>query len=115
MQTEDYSKDYSEQNLFAKLGQFALSAGRELVEKVCTLYHTLQDSDTPVWAKGVIIGALGYFISPIDAIPDVIPFAGFADDLGALATAIAVVAAHIKDHHVQQAEAMIQQWFGKKE
>ena len=36
---------------------------------------------SPLWAKTVIIGALGYLICPIDAIPDIIPGVGFTDDL----------------------------------
>ena len=34
--------------------------------------------------KAIIIGALGYLISPLDAVPDAIPIAGLSDDLGVL-------------------------------
>ena len=64
------------------------------------------DADTPVWAKGIIIGALGYFISPVDAIPDIVPVVGYTDDLGALAIALAAIAAHIKDEHVAKAKRL---------
>ncbi|WP_211605080.1 YkvA family protein [Vreelandella arcis] len=49
-----------------------------------------------MWAKTTIYGALGYFISPVDAIPDLAPIVGYADDIGVLAGALAMVAAHIK-------------------
>lgn len=114
MNTPDYSKKYSEVSLWRKLGRYAVTAGREAVEKVLILYEALKDRDTPKWAKGVIIGALGYFISPLDAIPDVIPFSGYADDLGALAAAIAIVSAHIKKEHVTNARERLKRWFGEK-
>lgn len=113
MPKTNYSKAYSEPSLWKKLGGYALAAGREVVEKVLTLWETLKDKDTPAWAKGVIIAALGYFISPIDAIPDVIPGVGYADDLGALAAALAAVAMHVKDEHVAAARLKLEQWFGK--
>ncbi|MGJ3196969.1 DUF1232 domain-containing protein [Peribacillus castrilensis] len=37
------------------------------------MFYTLQKPTTPAWAKTVIVGALGYFILPIDLIPDLIP------------------------------------------
>lgn len=34
------------------------------------MYYCAMDAKTPLWAKGIAFGALAYFISPIDAIPD---------------------------------------------
>jgi uncharacterized membrane protein YkvA (DUF1232 family) len=113
MENTEYTKDYSDDSLWKKLGDYALVAGKEVVTKALTLYETLKDKDTPAWAKAVIVGSLGYFISPADAIPDVIPVVGFADDLGALAASLAAVAAHIKDEHVDFANATLKRWFGK--
>jgi uncharacterized membrane protein YkvA (DUF1232 family) len=113
MKKTDYTKEYSEDSLWKKLAGYAAVAGKEVVEKVLVLYESLKDKDTPAWAKGVIIAALGYFISPVDAIPDLIPFAGFADDLGALAAAVGTVATHIKKEHVSAAKATLARWFGE--
>ncbi|MBK1829018.1 YkvA family protein [Haloferula rosea] len=107
-----YQEDYSESSFWAKLRSYAAVAGKEVVEKTLILYEALKDKDTPAWARGVIIAALGYFVSPIDAIPDTLPMAGYADDLGALAAALATVAAHVKDGHVEAARATLQRWFG---
>ena len=63
-------------------------------------------------AKTIIVAALGYFIAPMDAIPDVMPGVGFSDDLGALAVALAAVAMHIKPEHRQQAKEKLTTWFG---
>jgi len=40
------------------------------------------------WAKAIIIGAIIYVISPIDAIPDFIPVVGWVDDIGIVGLAM---------------------------
>ena len=53
-----------------------------LLEGVKTLYRMLVDPDYTIsWeVKSWILAGLVYFISPIDAIPDVIPVLGYVDD-----------------------------------
>ena len=70
---------------------------------VLTLYYCLLDPDTPAKARTVILGALGYFIVPLDSIPDVVPAVGYSDDLGVLALAFTTVLIHIKPEHRQRA------------
>jgi uncharacterized membrane protein YkvA (DUF1232 family) len=102
---------YSEQGFWAKLRDYALAAGSAVIEKALALYYCATDSDTPAWARGVIYGALGYFIFPIDAIPDTMPVIGYTDDLGVLVAAAAAVAAHMKPEHAERAKAMLKHWF----
>ena len=45
------------------------------------LYRLFTDSRVPAAEKAFLIGAIAYVISPIDLIPDVIPFIGEVDDL----------------------------------
>lgn len=49
----------------------------------------------PAWAKASILPALGYFIFPIDVIPDVIPVVGLTDDASVIAGVIALLNAYI--------------------
>lgn len=109
---DDFRKDYHESSFWEKLKNYALTAGKEVVEKVLTLYYCLTDQDTPASAKAIIIGALGYFISPVDAIPDLVPIAGYSDDLSALLVAFAMVAVHIKQDHKEKAKEKLEIWFG---
>ena len=111
IESNDFSKEYSEDSFWEKVKNFALKAGKEVIEKVLILYYCLQDPDTPAWAKAAIIAALGYFISPIDAIPDLIPVVGFADDLGVLVAAMATVAVYIKEEHKEKAREKMKIWF----
>jgi uncharacterized membrane protein YkvA (DUF1232 family) len=102
---------YSDESFWGKLKRHAIVAGREVVENALTLYHVARDSDTPAWAKTVIYGALAYFILPTDSIPDLIPGVGYSDDLGALAAALATLAAHVKPEHSRKAREILRRWF----
>lgn len=106
--------DFDDKSFWSKVSRYALVAGREVVEKSLWLYYAAQSSNTPQWAKSVIYGALAYFILPVDAIPDIIPLAGFTDDLGALAAAVASVAAYIDDDVRERAKEKMADWFGQE-
>jgi uncharacterized membrane protein YkvA (DUF1232 family) len=94
-----------------KVKNFAKSAGKEVIEKALWLYYSAQQPGTPVWAKTVIYGALAYFVLPVDAIPDLIPVAGYTDDLGALAAALGTVAAYVTNDVKALAHAKMGEWF----
>ena len=106
-----YSEHYSEDSFWKKVARFAGTAWKAVIEQALVLYYCLNDSDTPKWARGVILGALGYFILPIDAVPDFLP-GGRLDDLGVLAAALFTVAVHIKPEHREKAAAAVRRWFG---
>ncbi len=105
---------YSDESFRAKLTRYARSAGRELVEKALWLHYAAQSPQTPAWAKTTIYGALAYFVLPADLIPDFIPGAGFTDDLGAILTAVATVAAYITPQVKARAASQVRQWFGEE-
>lgn len=108
---KSYEKEFSKNNFWKKIKGYAQSAGKTVIRATLTLYYAAQDVDTPIWAKTTIYGALGYFISPIDAIPDVTPIIGYSDDLGVLIAATAAIAAHIKTKHKKHAKKTLKRWF----
>jgi uncharacterized membrane protein YkvA (DUF1232 family) len=95
----------------ATLARAALAAGRDIVEKTLWLYFAAQRPETPRWAKAKVYGALAYLIVPLDAIPDVTPFAGFTDDLGVLALAVATITRYIDVAVKDQTRRVLAQWF----
>ncbi|MEN5090440.1 YkvA family protein [Pseudomonas protegens] len=103
-----------EQCLWRKIGRYASRIGRTLIQKALWLYYAAQRPQTPIWAKATIYAALGYFILPVDIIPDLIPGAGYVDDLGLLASSVLAVAAHINAEVKQQASARLADWFGSE-
>ena len=108
----EYEEAYSESGFWNKLKSYAAIAGREVVEKALLLYYAMQEEKAPAWAKATIAGALGYFIVPLDAISDLTPAVGYADDLGVLALAIAAVATYINDDVREKTRQRMLAWFG---
>ena len=109
---QKHSEHYSEEGFWQKITSYAVAIGRGLVEQALTLFYVLTDEDTPLWAKTTIVGALGYLISPLDLIPDMIPVFGYTDDAGVMALAISLVAVHIKEEHTKKAKAYCDMLFG---
>jgi len=94
-----------------KIRQQAIRAGRVVLEKALVLYFCLLDPTTPRWARNVIVGALAYFVLPLDLVADLIPGLGYSDDLTALIAAVTTVAAHLKPAHHQAAQRLLQRLF----
>ena len=72
-----------------KLKRFA--ARLPFAEDLLAAYYCAFDRDTPFQVKAALIGALAYFVLPFDAMPDIMPLLGFADDAAILATALRMV------------------------
>ena len=68
-------------------------------EDALAAYYCAFDRATPLSVKAALIGALAYFVLPMDAIPDMLPVLGFTDDAAVLATALKLVASHIRPEH----------------
>lgn len=87
-QRKENSNGYSESTYRKKLNGMPREAGRAVVEKAVTLYVVLTDRETPFWARALVISVLAYWIAPLDAAPDIIPLAGYVDDLAVMALAL---------------------------
>tara|TARA_R110002124_G_scaffold48028_5_gene142251 strand:+ start:24580 stop:24999 length:420 start_codon:yes stop_codon:yes gene_type:complete len=78
------------------------------MEDVIAAYFCAMDPQTPFRARAALIGALAYFVMPIDAIPDVLTIIGFADDASVLLAVLALVGPHIKAVHRDKARDALQ-------
>jgi len=99
-----------EEDFFDRVGALARKLGKSLVEKVLVAYFVARDPATPLWAKSALVSALVYLGLPLDAVPDVIPVAGFADDAAAIAFALASVVTCIRWRHVTEARDTMRAW-----
>jgi uncharacterized membrane protein YkvA (DUF1232 family) len=111
-QMQKSEKYYSDEKFWDKLKKFAKKAGSSVVYAVLLLYYTLQKPEVPKKTKAIIIGALGYFILPVDLLPDMLLGIGFTDDLGALGIALFQVAMYIDDDVKMKAKVKLEDWFG---
>lgn len=110
---QGFIKEYSNDGFWDKLVKFANTAGKDVIEKALWLYYAAENPTTPTWAKTVIYGALGYFIFPIDVIPDLAPIIGYADDLAIVTSAIVTVSLSINDDVKALATQKLKDWFGE--
>ncbi|MBK6371785.1 MAG: DUF1232 domain-containing protein [Saprospiraceae bacterium] len=78
------------------------------------MYYAFKRKETPTWAKTAILGALAYFVSPIDFIPDLTPVLGFTDDFAVMLTGLITVGTYVDDHVKRQAKAKMDAWFDEE-
>lgn len=107
-----YQDNYNESSLWNKVKKFAKKAGLKVIYLVLLLYYVLQSETVSMTDKAKIYGALGYFILPVDFIPDAIPVVGFTDDFAALVACVIAVSANITPEIEQQAKDKLAEWFG---
>jgi uncharacterized membrane protein YkvA (DUF1232 family) len=77
-------------------------------EDAVAAYYCAFDRATPLKVKGVVLGALAYFVLPVDAIPDIFLGLGFTDDMAVLLTAISMIRAHLKPEHYDKAREKLE-------
>ena len=110
-----YKDKFSANGFVEKISRIAKRAGAKLVCVALVLYYTLQSDKVSVKDKAVIIGALGYLISPLDLIPDAFPIAGLTDDLTVLLFVLKKVWGYVSDDVKEKAKAKLAQWFDEDE
>ena len=110
--TSEYEQHYDENSFWNKVLNIAKKAGIKVIYVALLLYYTLKSSHVSNTDKAIIIGALGYFILPIDIIPDYIPFIGYTDDMTVLIYAYRRVKSNIDDNIREKAKYKLNSIFG---
>lgn len=106
-----YKNEYDEQTLMSKISRFAKKAGLNTIYYVLLLYNLLLSDMSSIADKAVIIGALGYFICPLDIVPDLMIGTGFLDDAAVLTLALSKLVTSITPAIKTAAKAQLQEWF----
>ena len=79
-----YKEKFTKSGFIEKIQRIAKRAGAKLVYAALILYYSMESNKMSIKDKALIVGALGYLITPLDFVPDAIPLAGLGDDLGVL-------------------------------
>ncbi|MDE6077230.1 MAG: DUF1232 domain-containing protein [Muribaculaceae bacterium] len=105
-----YAGFYNPTALFEKIKQFAKKAGEKTVYLVLILYYATFDKALPVKDRLMVVAALGYFILPLDFLPDALP-GGFVDDAGALFYVVKHIWGNLSDETFRKAKQKLSEWF----
>lgn len=112
---QKYKNRFTQKGFVEKISKIAKRAGAKLIYAALLLYYTLDSNKVSIKDKAIIIGALGYLISPLDIVPDAIPIAGLSDDLGVLIYVLYKIWDDISDDIKQKAHDKLYKWFDEDE
>ncbi len=105
-----FGDNYSPAKLFDKISSTAKKAGVKTVYSALLLYYALLDGNVSLLDKAMVVGALGYFILPVDVLPDILP-GGFIDDLGLLVKTLKSIWKSITAETRKKALERLKTWF----
>ena len=110
-----YANKFSPSEFVDKMTKIAKRAGAKLTYVALILFYTLQSDKVSTADKAIIIGALGYMISPLDVVPDAIPIVGLGDDLAVLLFVLKKVWNNVEPSIQQKAKERLSKWFDEEE
>lgn len=108
-----YKKAFSESKLWTFLPKQFKKMGVKVVYVSLLMFYAWKNDNTPSWAKNIILGSLGYLVSPVDLLPDLTPVLGFTDDFGVLSFGLVTISCYITSANKLSAKENIFSWFGK--
>ena len=109
---KEYEKQYSEEKFWSKVTTVAKKAGIKVIYMALLLYYALDSTSLSVKDRALIIGALGYFILPLDLVSDLMPAIGFLDDAAILLAIVKLLIVGIDNKVIALAKGKLSQWFG---
>ena len=86
-------------------------AGRVVARPSLECLELLLDAGTPPPVKLTVLAALTYLLVPLDLVPDLIPAAGFSDDLVAITTLLTLCGRHRTEAIRLRAQRRLDRWF----
>jgi uncharacterized membrane protein YkvA (DUF1232 family) len=110
-----YANKFSQSEFVEKIARIAKRAGSKLVYAALILFYTLQSDKVSAKDKAMIIGALGYMISPLDVIPDAIPIVGLTDDMAVLLYVLKKIWNDVDPTVSARAKEKLAKWFDEEE
>ena len=106
-----YTNYFTDSKFWEKMKEVAKKVGLKVTSYALILYYVLQKDEAPLKDKIIITGALGYFILPVDLIPDFIPIAGYTDDVAGMLFAIKKCMNYVDDEIKEKVSAKLVSWF----
>lgn len=106
-----YTNDFSDGKFWSKMKEVAKKIGLKATSYALILYYVLQKKEVPLADKMLITGCLGYFILPLDLVPDLIPAMGYSDDVVGMLFAIKRCMNYVDDEIKENVSNRLVSWF----
>ncbi len=106
-----YTNDFSDGKFWSKMKEVAKKIGLKATSYALILYYVLQKKEVPLADKMLITGCLGYFILPLDLVPDIIPAMGYSDDVVGMLFAIKRCMNYVDDEIKENVSNRLVSWF----
>ena len=106
-----FEKNYNEKGFWEKIKNSGIKIGLKPIYITLILYYSIPKAS--LIDKAIIIGSLGYLISPFDLIPDYIPYVGFLEDIGFLILVYNRIKSNVDDETKKKAKDKLISIFGK--
>ncbi len=110
---DKFAKRFSVPAFWAFLRRNARLVGIKVAYAALLMFYAYNRKETPRWARRIVLGTLGYLLTPLDALPDLTPFVGYTDDLGILSFGLVTIAAYVNAEVKSKARHRLSDWFGK--
>ena len=111
---QKYEQHYNDSSFLDKVTKYGKLIGITALYKAVQLWFVLQKPDVPAGTKAVIMGALGYLITPLDFLPDLLPVLGYTDDMVAITFALIKVQGYIDEEVERKSKKLLTKIFGEE-
>lgn len=92
---KEYSKDYNEENFYNKIKKYGKKIGITPIYLSFLIFHSIKSKEIPTFMKAPLLGAIGYFVSFIDFLPDLTPIIGYCDDVTIIVSSLVLISTKI--------------------
>jgi len=106
-----YTSYFTDGKFWEKMKGVAKKIGLKATSYALILYYVLKKDEVPLTDKMLITGCLGYFILPLDLVPDLIPVVGYSDDIAGMIFAVKRCMKYVDDEIKENVSDKLVSWF----
>ncbi len=110
-----YTHYFSDGEFWEKLKKIAKKVGLKTTAYALILFYVLKKDDIPAKDRALILGCLGYFILPLDLVPDLAPVIGYSDDIAGMIFAVNRCLKYVDEDIKQKVSNKLKEWFKVKD
>ncbi len=106
-----YTDYFTDGKFWEKMKEVAKKVGLKTTSYALILYYVMKKPEVPKTDKLLITGCLGYFILPLDLVPDIAPVVGYSDDVAGMLFAVKRCMIYVDDEVKRNVSEKLISWF----